>query len=71
MSVVLSHVSGEYFVAYVRSEEETRPPGDYEPSRDSVLKAEFRLGENGGVKELGLLLEPEMGEDLIWYTKVD
>lgn len=71
MSIRFTHVSGEYFVVYIRSDEETRLPDDYEPARDFILKAEFRLGENGRVKELGLLLEPEMGDDMIWYTKVE
>ena len=56
---------------YVRSSEEARQPGDYEPMRDSVSKAEFRLGQDGKVKELGLRLEEEMGDAKIWFTKVE
>ena len=56
---------------YLRSFEKKTQPGDYEPMRDSVSKAEFRLGENGMVKELGLLLEKEMGDDKIWFLKVE
>ena len=55
---------------YIRFSDEARQPGDYEPMRDSVTKAEFRLGQDGKVKELGLRLEEEMGEEKIWFTKV-
>lgn len=71
ISVDFLHVSGENFVIYVRYYEESRQPGDYEPMRDSVSKAEFRLGEDGMVEELGLQLEPEMGDDKIWFTKIE
>ena len=71
VSIDFTHASGEYFVIYIRVLEETRQPGDYEPVRDMVSKAEFRLGENGEVKELGLRLQPEMGDDKIWFTKVE
>lgn len=71
MLIDFAHVSGENFVIYTRPYEEPRQPGDYEPMLDSVSKAEFRLGEDGKVKELGLLLEEEMGDDKIWFTKVE
>ena len=58
-------------MAYVRVDEDTRRPGDYEPTRDSISKAEFRLGEDGKVKEMGLQLEVEMSDDKIWFTKVE
>lgn len=38
---------------------------------DSVSKAEFRLGQDGKVKELGLQLDAEMGDEKIWFTKVE
>lgn len=63
------HVSGEYFVIYIRHFEEGDPKY-YEPWRDSVSKAEFRLDESGKAKELGLLIEEKMGDDKIWYRKV-
>lgn len=66
-----THVSGENFVIYTRLYEEPRQPGDYEPMLDSVSKAEFRIGEDGKVKELGLLLEGEMGNEKIWFMKVE
>ena len=55
---------------YIRFSGEARRPGDYEPLRDSVSKAEFRLGQDGKVKELGLRLDEEMGDEKIWFTKV-
>lgn len=44
--------------------------GVYEPTRDLVSKALFRLGEDGKVKEVRLLLDDGMGDDKIWATKV-
>ena len=58
-------------MAYLRLFEDTRQPGDYDPTRDSVSKAEFRLGQDGKVKELGLRLTEEMGDERIWFTKVE
>ena len=71
LSIDFTHVSGEYFVIYVRLLEDVREPGDYDAMRDSVQKAEIRLGEDGKVKELGLQLEEDMGDDKIWFTKVE
>ena len=71
LSIDFTHVSGEYFVIYVRPYEDVREPGDYDPMRDLVSKAEMRLGEDGKVKELGLQLEEEMGDDMIWFTRVE
>lgn len=34
-----------------------------------VSKAEFRLNEAGEVAELGVLVEPEMGDAKIWFSK--
>ena len=39
--------------------------------RDQVSKAEFRLSQDGKVKELGLGLEEEMGDEKIWFTKIE
>ena len=36
---------------------------------DDLSKAEFRLGEDGEVKEMGVLLEAEMGDAKIWFKK--
>ena len=70
-SIDFTHVSGEYFVIYVRPCEDAREPDDYDPMRDLVSKAEFRLGEDGKVKMLGLQLDDEMGDDKIWFTRVE
>jgi len=44
-------------------------PDDYDPSTDMISKAEFRLGEDGHVKELGMILDGDMGERKIWFRK--
>ncbi len=56
---------------YIRVSEETWQRANYEPFRHEVSKAEFRLGQDGKVKELGLGLEKEMGDEKIWFTKVE
>ena len=71
VSIDFMHVSGEYFVIYVRAYEDGRQPDDYEPMREFVKKAEFRLGEDGKVNDMGLQLDDEMGDDKIWFTKVE
>lgn len=65
------HISGEHFLIYLRwfSTEGRLAPDDFEPATDGISKAEFRLGEDGRVKELGVLLEPEMGGGKIWFKK--
>ena len=58
-------------MVYVRffTAEAREAPDDYEITTDGLSKAEFQLGEDGQVKELGILLEPEMGEAKIWFKK--
>ena len=70
-SIDFTHVSGENFIIHIRTNGMTRKPDDHEPMRDSVSKAEFRLGQDGKVKKLGLGLEAEMGDEKIWFTKVE
>ena len=69
--MTFQHISGEYFLIFVRwfSTEARNEPDDLEPGTDGITKAEFRLGEDGHVKEMGVLLEPEMGGDKIWFKK--
>ena len=69
ISIHFTHISGENFVIYTRTYEDMRPLDDYEPMRDTVSKAEFRLGQDGKVKELGLGLDAEMGDEKVWFTK--
>lgn len=58
-------------MVYVRifSTEAPVAADDYEIATDSLSKAEFRIGEDGQVEELGLILEAEMGEGKIWFKK--
>ncbi|KAL8735330.1 MAG: hypothetical protein Q9166_000875 [cf. Caloplaca sp. 2 TL-2023] len=65
------HVSGEYFIAkgYMSS-----PLGEVDksdPLNVIFIKAEFRLGEDGEVAEVGAALEPEMKEEKIWFKRVE
>ena len=71
ISISFLHISGEHFLIYLRwfSTEGRLAPDDFEPATDGISKAEFRLGEDGQVKELGILLESEMGEAKIWFKK--
>lgn len=71
ISIDFTHISGEYFVIYTRADEDSRQADDYDPTRDAVSKAEFRLGQDGKVKELGLALDGEMGDEKVWFTKTE
>ena len=59
----LEHVSGEYFVAYV----ETRVPSEV-----ALLawKAEFRIGADGTVQELGVQGPMLAGDEPVWFRKI-
>lgn len=69
----LHHISGEYFLGHARfaaltntSEEST----DYVSAWDNMLPAEFRIGSNGKVVEMGLSIVPQMGKEKIWFRKI-
>lgn len=66
------HISGEYFI--VKGCFPDMPDEEIDmmdPLHVLLLKAEFRLGEDGEVKELGLGFEQEMGEEKIWFRKIE
>ena len=69
--ITLTHISASYFLFYGRffADEPRTDPEDTEVNTDGISKAEFKLGEDGQVKMLGVLLEPEMGDNKIWFTK--
>ncbi|MCJ1469463.1 hypothetical protein MMC07_008096 [Pseudocyphellaria aurata] len=60
------HVSGEYLLASI-----ALIKADGFRDVQSITKAEYRLNEAGTVDELGIILDAEMGEDKIWFTKVN
>lgn len=60
------HVSGEYFLASI-----ALIKADGFRDVQSITKAEYRLNEAGTVDELGIILDAEMGEEKIWFTKVN
>ncbi|MCJ1469292.1 hypothetical protein MMC07_007925 [Pseudocyphellaria aurata] len=65
------HVSGEFFVvhdadAYTYEADQ----GGSRPGLHQLEKAEFRIGENGTVKEMGIALEPAMGDEKIWFQRL-
>ena len=71
--VNLHHVTGEYFLVHTRfaavantSEEYV----DYALGLDSMVPAEFRIGADGKVVEMGVGIEPSMGEEKIWFRKL-
>ena len=72
-TVNLHHVSGEYFIAHGRfaalantSEEFA----DYVPTWDGMFPAEFRIGDDGKVRELGIRIESLMGKEKVWFRKI-
>lgn len=64
-------VSGEFFVirAYDDPHLDNRDLND--PFQVSIYKAEFRIGEDGKVREFGAAIEPKMGEEKIWFRKLE
>lgn len=60
----MEHVSGDFFVAMASL-------GDMEGLDIEVpSKAEFRLGEGGEVQWAGMVAEPMMREEKIWFERV-
>lgn len=67
----MEHVTGEFFLVRVRMYTDEVPlSGEYSPWLDYTMKAEFKIGEDGTVLELGVLIEPEMGEEKMWFKRV-
>jgi CubicO group peptidase (beta-lactamase class C family) len=64
MRVELEHVSGEYFIGWLDS---LVAPGTVFKDAMSV---EFRIGSDGSVAQLGARMEVEMGQEMIWFTRV-
>ncbi|KAB8067234.1 beta-lactamase/transpeptidase-like protein [Aspergillus leporis] len=63
MVVSLEHVSGEFWLANLQ--ERNQDPRDHER-----VRAEFRIGVDGRVREVGVDLEPEMDGKKIWFLRV-
>ncbi|KAL8713210.1 MAG: hypothetical protein Q9220_002731 [cf. Caloplaca sp. 1 TL-2023] len=68
----LTHVSGEHFLVKgyenIPAEEE-KDVDPLDPLSNVILKAEFRIGEDGQVAEVGADLEPEMRGEKIWFRR--
>ncbi|KAL8827756.1 MAG: hypothetical protein Q9191_002995 [Dirinaria sp. TL-2023a] len=65
------HVSGEFFIIRGYWDVGLKHIDYSDPFSINTYKAEFRIGENGKVSELGVLLEPSMGEEKIWFRKLE
>ncbi|KAL8855260.1 MAG: hypothetical protein Q9178_008089 [Gyalolechia marmorata] len=65
------HVSSEFFILKGQISTPYGKQDPMDPVDVTLLKAEFRLGEDGEVAEFGAALEPEMGEEKIWFKRVD
>ncbi|MCJ1311214.1 hypothetical protein MMC25_004885 [Agyrium rufum] len=59
------HVSGEYFVCYGSS---PKLNGVLDPTE--AMKATFRLGDDGRPFELGIAIEDEMKNEMIWWKRI-
>jgi hypothetical protein len=64
MLMDFEHVSGEHFIAWTDSLVST------EGVFRTAIPVEFRLGVDGTVTEFGARLEEEMGEDKIWFKRI-
>lgn len=66
--VDFEHVSGEFFVLRGRVTNETDDV--FDPLQNLALRAEFRIGSTGEAEQLGIQLEKETGDELIWFQRV-
>ncbi|KAL8961815.1 MAG: hypothetical protein Q9183_005254 [Haloplaca sp. 2 TL-2023] len=66
------HVTGEFFVVMVYPDSADKHQDDDQGGslETQVVKGEFRMGEDGEIAEFGVGLEPEMGEEKIWFRKI-
>lgn len=62
MVISMEQVNGEFWLATLM--EQNKDPRDYEK-----VRAEFRIGPNGRVKEVGIDMEAEMNGELIWFRR--
>ncbi|KAE8140448.1 beta-lactamase/transpeptidase-like protein [Aspergillus pseudotamarii] len=60
--IVMEHISGEFWLAMLR--ERNQDPRDHER-----VRAEFRIGVDSMVSEVGIDLEPEMNGEKIWFQR--
>ncbi|KFX90569.1 hypothetical protein O988_08131 [Pseudogymnoascus sp. VKM F-3808] len=64
MKIKLEHVSGELWLAFLHV--------SHRDERDvEVVRAEFDISEDGTVDKFGVELEPRMGSNKIWFTRID
>ncbi|KAG0652787.1 hypothetical protein D0Z07_0667 [Hyphodiscus hymeniophilus] len=63
--LTFEHVSGEFFVARAKGE------ADFAALFDDVYPVEFRNGVDGKVKEVGVGWEESMGNEKIWFRRVE
>ncbi|KAE8450774.1 hypothetical protein EG329_005687 [Mollisiaceae sp. DMI_Dod_QoI] len=64
-SMSFEHVSGEYFLITANV------VGDLNALFPQIYPAEFRIGADGKVGQVGIRWEEEMGEEKIWLRRVD
>ena len=65
VGVELEHVSGEYFlvkVAWVFTDGSQAP--------ESATKAQWKVDAAGKAAEVGVCIEPMMGEEMIWFKRI-
>jgi CubicO group peptidase (beta-lactamase class C family) len=68
--ISLSHVSGDFFLVWARAYVGTETKeDDWNPWTDFIVKGEFRIGESGKVTKMGINVEPQMGEQNIWWER--
>lgn len=64
--IELTHVTGEYFMAYMDSR--TVPNSIYQ----NAVAAEFIIGPDGVARKFGIAEEPSMGPNgRVWFERVD
>jgi len=55
------HVIGEFFIATML---------DVDTMSKETMRAQFRIGADGGVGELGIAFVQDLGDDMIWFRRI-
>lgn len=63
--LVFEHVSGEYFLVTAHG------VGGFNTLFPQFYPAEFRIGADGKVEQVGIRWEEAMGVKKIWLTRID
>lgn len=68
-AIELEHISGEHFLAWVLSRKGSAEWGGVFHVVNRGVKAEFSIGPDGVAYEVGIAMEPALGDQKIWFKR--